>query len=170
MNRDDSTPYKLELTEEEFHELHSILHTCDYFHQIGVKYNHVQHLERLFQETERKANNPYLLEARHLVESFYLGLQQLSQRTSDIFNPVVSCQQPLVRLAVSQDVLRNEEAAKYLTDNIPSGLVDWYIIPSPFDSYSDPQPRQVCLDFRTPSSMNVELNIEESTKRGFFEE
>ena len=170
MTRDDYTSYKLELTEEEFHELHSILHTCDYFHQIGVKYNHVQHLERLFQEAERKANNPCLLEAKRLVKSFYLGLQRLSQRASDIFNPVASCQQPIVRLAVSQDVLRNEEAAKYLADNIPSGLVDWYIIPSPFDSYLDPQPRQGCFDFRTPSSMHIEHDIEEPEKRGFFEE
>lgn len=164
MNRDDSTSYRLDLTQDEFYQLRAVLGSVLPNRQLD------SHLIELFDEAERKANNPYLLEARHLVESFYLGLQQLSQRTSDIFNPVVSCQQPIVRLAVSQDVLRDEEAATYLADNIPSGLVDWYIIPSPFDSYSDPQPRQVCLDFRTPSSMNVELNIEESTKRGFFEE
>lgn len=174
MNRDDSTFYKLDLTQDEFYQLRAVLSSAPPNRQLD------SHLIELFDEAERKANNPYLLEARRLVESFYLGLQNISQRQSDIFNPVVSNRQPVVRLAVAQDVLQDEEAATYLADNIPSGLVDWFIVPSRFDFYpsssescsslTDPEPRQVCLDFRAPSSIHLEHDIEEPEKRGFFEE
>lgn len=166
MARQD-TPYILELTEEEFHELRSIVHTCDYFHQINVKYNHVQHLERLFQEAERDVNDYCMQEARKLVSDYYNALQRI-QSESKYSSCEAFIQRPTIYLTAHEATLKNKRACEFLTQNIPDGTVQWNIIPDYRIEETLINPTRVSVTFNyIPNLFN---NEEEPKKKlGFFE-
>ena len=178
----DETPYKLVLSEEDFRTLESIIR-ASYFNA-GLRgdpsVDKLHHLEGLLREAERKAYNPYLTEAKDLVERFYIALHDSRIRsinTSDVSSLLTGTSK--IRMAVREDVLRDEEASKYISENIPSGIIEWRIIPcSPYrfeERLINPTPTPVSINFNGVPNFDkiidkIIFDDEEAKKRGFFKE
>lgn len=161
----ENTPYKLELTAQEFNELRSILHACDYFHQVGVMYNHVQHLERLFQEAERDANDWAMNRAREIVETYYSAIREINRDNKYKSNFYK------LRLSIEERVLINPRARSFIEEHIPEGAVEWWVTPTyPIEEeLQDPQSCAPFLDFRSTDSIrNLFNDLEPKKKLGFF--